>query len=306
MRLRRECAERQEVDRVSSAHGLTDWTTLSATPTVKRCPFCAEEIQDAAIVCGFCSADLVKNERQPAAVVIMPPVRTWSPGVAAILSLVIPGAGQLYSGRVVQGLAWLFGVVFAYLWVVPYGLILHIICIIVAASASRAATDGLTIAEHQADDTLNGLKRLPSTDLAFPVLLLQRDAYAIWCHERALEPVKGLLVDSHGLSYQMVDLDLRSLQPPLLPRAERRRRFEQGIPQPQPTPPTVLYRGEPVQVSLDQVRESIVWLVSAQGHFEIPQGLPTLSFVDSVEELLGVLLANGSEWQRRGFLSRHS
>ena len=94
----------------------------------------------------------------------------------------------------------------------------------------------------------------------------------------------------------MQDLDLAPTPNPfyrygqLLPRDERLVSAE--LP---PAPPgLVCYSGQPVQLSLDQVREKIVWLVSAIGHFEIPQGLPSaISYVASIEELLSVLLAAG-------------
>jgi TM2 domain-containing membrane protein YozV len=58
---------------------------------------------------------------------------TWSPGIAAALSLVIPGAGQTYKGSAGAGLAWLTGIVIVYLLFVPSGVVIHLICILNAA-----------------------------------------------------------------------------------------------------------------------------------------------------------------------------
>ena len=68
----------------------------------------------------------------------MPPQRKWSPGVAAVLSLVIPGAGQIYKGQIFNGLFWLILVVIGYVAMVIPGVVLHIFCIIGAASGDPA------------------------------------------------------------------------------------------------------------------------------------------------------------------------
>ena len=62
----------------------------------------------------------------------------WSPGIAAVLSLVIPGAGQMYKGQVGAGLLWLFCVAVGYVLLIAPGLVLHIVCIVNAASGSEA------------------------------------------------------------------------------------------------------------------------------------------------------------------------
>lgn len=95
------------------------------------CPDCGNEVSDRAPTCPHCGGPIAA----PASVVRAPQAQ-WSPGVAAVLSLVIPGAGQMYKGQVGAGFAWLLGTAFAYLLLIVPGIIVHIICVVNAASGS--------------------------------------------------------------------------------------------------------------------------------------------------------------------------
>jgi TM2 domain-containing membrane protein YozV len=53
--------------------------------------------------------------------------------VAAVLSLIIPGAGQIYKGRTAMGIIWLILTVLGYLTLVVPGMLLHFICVFQAA-----------------------------------------------------------------------------------------------------------------------------------------------------------------------------
>jgi len=67
--------------------------------------------------------------------------RPASPGVAAFLSLVLPGAGQVYTGGVLSGILWFLLVSAGYTLLIP-GLFLHLLCIASAAtSAHRLNSD---------------------------------------------------------------------------------------------------------------------------------------------------------------------
>jgi TM2 domain-containing membrane protein YozV len=64
-----------------------------------------------------------------------------SNGVAAVLSLFIPGAGQMYKGSVGTGILWLVFTVIGYLMFVVPGVILHLICIFHAASMEPSGVE---------------------------------------------------------------------------------------------------------------------------------------------------------------------
>lgn len=105
----------------------------------KRCPYCAESIHQLAIKCKHCGEMLdvnVREFREDKVIHHYPREQQWNPGVAAILSLIIPGVGQMYKGDVGSGILWLITVIIGYMLLIFPGLILHLICIIMAASGN--------------------------------------------------------------------------------------------------------------------------------------------------------------------------
>jgi len=59
-----------------------------------------------------------------------------NPAAAAVLSMIVPGAGQLYAGRPISGIAWFALVTMGYLLLVVPGVLLHILCVASAAGAA--------------------------------------------------------------------------------------------------------------------------------------------------------------------------
>ena len=94
------------------------------------CPECQKEVSSAADACPSCGHPILGVRRGQVV-----EAKSWSGGIAALLSFLIPGAGQMYKGQVGVGIAWLIFTVLGYgAYIVP-GLVLHFICIMRAASA---------------------------------------------------------------------------------------------------------------------------------------------------------------------------
>src|SRR5262249_40555388 len=68
--------------------------------------------------------------------------RRASPVLAATLSLVIPGAGQLYTGNVLSPFLWFVAVPAGYGLILP-GIFLHLFCIAAAASSAHRLNSSL-------------------------------------------------------------------------------------------------------------------------------------------------------------------
>jgi hypothetical protein len=61
-----------------------------------------------------------------------------NPAAAAVLSMIVPGAGQLYAGRPLSGVAWFALVTMGYLLLIVPGVVLHILCVASAAGAANS------------------------------------------------------------------------------------------------------------------------------------------------------------------------
>lgn len=55
--------------------------------------------------------------------------RAPSPGVAAVLSVLIPGLGQVYGGRLLAGAVWFLATTCAYSAVLLPGFLIHALCV---------------------------------------------------------------------------------------------------------------------------------------------------------------------------------
>ena len=62
--------------------------------------------------------------------------------LAAVLSLLLPGSGQVYKGRTFIALLWLVGTIGSYIVLPGLGLTVHLTCIFDAVMAPPAALKG--------------------------------------------------------------------------------------------------------------------------------------------------------------------
>ena len=126
----------------------------SGSPQTTRCPFCNEQIVVGAKKCPHCHEFLDYalrdiHARNPGmhqvSVAIQPAVQSqalaqWTGTQAALLSLFMPGLGQMCSGRVPAGILWMMFTIMGYFCLVVPGFILHILCIINASRQPRQLT----------------------------------------------------------------------------------------------------------------------------------------------------------------------
>jgi hypothetical protein len=68
--------------------------------------------------------------------------RLPSPGVAAVLAVLIPGLGHVYAGRLLAGAVWFLAISVAYWAILVPGFLLHAISIWTAYQVANEAASG--------------------------------------------------------------------------------------------------------------------------------------------------------------------
>ena len=74
-----------------------------------------------------------------------------SPGVAAVLSLFIPGLGQLYQGKLLSGLLWMLFTAAGYFFIIIPGIILHFLCVATALSHKTSPQQVVVVQQNSGD-----------------------------------------------------------------------------------------------------------------------------------------------------------
>lgn len=110
---------------------------------LKNCPFCAEDIKKEAIKCKHCGEIVdaeIRAARKQQASTLQIDKGSINTGLAAVLSFVLPGLGQIYKGSVGGGFLWMIITILGYCMVIIPGLLMHIACVIDAASDNSKKT----------------------------------------------------------------------------------------------------------------------------------------------------------------------
>ena len=116
--------------------------SIETDKLLQSCPACGNEVSKNAQFCPKCGEPFVVSQASRE--------RLWSPGIAALLSLFIPGAGQIYKGKLGAGIIWFFITVSCWYggWLagsaVPIiaGLISYIACVIDAKNGDPTKEGG--------------------------------------------------------------------------------------------------------------------------------------------------------------------
>lgn len=131
---------------------------VAQSPAVDRipCRYCGEDIAETAVKCKHCGEFLdgrpqpqqaapqqINVAPQPQAPVNVTVVQNvgdnskrWSRLIAGLLSLVIPGLGQLYKGQFLNAVVWFVLTIIGYVALVIPGVILHVLCVIGAMTGN--------------------------------------------------------------------------------------------------------------------------------------------------------------------------
>lgn len=97
---------------------------------VHRCPVCRNNCSVQAAVCPKCGHPFVVQGYPLPATQNTKPKKRWNGLVAMLLSLLIPGVGQIYKGQVLSGILWFVIVAIGYAMFIFPGLFLHFFCIL--------------------------------------------------------------------------------------------------------------------------------------------------------------------------------
>ncbi|QEG23884.1 DUF4339 domain-containing protein [Mariniblastus fucicola] len=117
---------------LNSTHAIIDFENNTWT-----CCFCQNDVRPTSRKCQHCHEILDRADRSHYAYANAP--NRWSPGIAALLSLLIPGAGQMYKGQVFNGICWFFFMPVCYLicimtvFLTPLAMLIHVCCIVGAS-----------------------------------------------------------------------------------------------------------------------------------------------------------------------------
>ena len=76
------------------------------------------------------------DDRRVTVIVNEAPVMLWSPGLAGIFSLFLPGLGQLYKRQPFNAILWFVFVGLGYVALIVPGLVLHFCCVLGALSGN--------------------------------------------------------------------------------------------------------------------------------------------------------------------------